>query len=509
MTQKIIINKDDALIRIAVMEDTALEELIIEKTDKQTIQGNIYKGKVAAVLPGLDSAFVDIGLGKNAFLHSSDVVFPHPDLMGEKKRSEEKKYYGRKPKIQEIFKEGQEIMVQINKEPYRTKGPRVTTNISLPGRFLVFLPISKNGVGISRKIEDRTERQRLRKILNSITRNKNNFIIRTAALHIDEDDLKKDIVYLKKQWISILRKFRKSRSPSLLHTDLGIVEQIIRDIYNTEIKEIIVDDYQETLQIRKVLKNMNNNHKTNVIYYKGVNVFEQYGVEKQIQKALNKNIWLKSGGHIVIDETEALTTIDVNTGKFIGKKDNQETILKTNMEACDQIAKQLRLRNVGGIIVVDFIDMKSKTNKEKVLNELKNKLKKDRAKTKVYGLSELGVIELTRQRLRHSLKTLLTRPCHYCSGNGHILSESTIWHKMKYHIISKVQELLPQHQKNILEIIIHPDLFNYIAEDIPYFINKIKRQFKIKIEFKIDDKLHIEKFRVNSISVPVTSLSTK
>jgi len=504
MPQKIIINKDDTLIRIAILENNILEELIIEKTDKQTIQGNIYKGKIAAILPGLDSAFINIGLNKNAFLHSSDAVYPYPDLIKKEGKSKRKKIYSKKPKIEEIFREAQEIIVQINKEPYRTKGPRVTTNISLPGRFLVYLPLSRNSGGISRKIEDKAERQRLRRILKSITKDENNFIIRTAALNINEEDLKRDIIYLKRQWSFILKKFRKSQTIALLHTDLGIIEQIIRDIYNVNVEEILVDDYQESLQIRKVLKNMNSNHHTNVVYHKGVNIFEDYGIEKQINKALNRHIWLRSGGHIIIDETEALTTIDVNTGKFIGKKDNQETILKTNLEACEQIAKQLRLRSIGGIIVIDFIDMKSKVNRDKVLNELKNKLKKDRAKTRVYGFSELGVIEITRQRLRHSLRTLLTRSCQYCNGNGHILTESVIWQNVKYHIISKIQELLLQHQKYILEITVHPGLFNYIAEDLPYFINRIKKQYNIKLEFKIDDKLHLEKFRISPVQIPVT-----
>ena len=302
MKQKIIINKREDVIRIALLEKQALLEIIVEPTSKETIQGHVYKGKVAAIVPGLDSAFVDIGLGRNAFLHSSDVIFPFPDITApaaklkkDEKEKGKKRRFGRKPKIKSIFKVGQNIPVQLIKEPDPKKGPRVTTNISLPGRFLVYLPFSTKDTGISRKIESRAERKRLRETLKSATRNENKFIVRTAAAKIAKEDIRSDVKLLSYQWNNIRRKFKTGKSPKLLHSDLGIIEQIIRDIYNSDIEEIIIDDYQESIKIRRLLKKMSSSYNAKVTYHKGLDIFDKFEIEKKLHKALGRHIWLKSG----------------------------------------------------------------------------------------------------------------------------------------------------------------------------------------------------------------------
>ncbi len=388
MRKEIIINSSPYEIRIAILEDGDLVELLIERADARRIVGNLYRGVVTSVKPGLQACFVDIGMEKAGFLHASDMVHEDPesaeDVDGPRPAGRGRGRQGAAPEISKMVKVGDEILVQVTKEPISTKGPRLTADISLPGRFLVFMPKGHH-IGVSRKIEDRRERVRLKELLQKYRPDEGAFIIRTAAAGADEKLLKADVDYLTDLWRKISRRDPEQKAPCLVHEDVGMVVGLIRDIFKEDVDRLLIDDRDDYKRLQKYLQVFAPELRDRVqLYDRPQAIFDHFGIEQEIRKSTESKVWLKKGGYIVIEQTEALVSVDVNTGRFTGRSRNQEeTIIETNLLAAREVARQLRLRDIGGIIVVDFIDMENETNKKRVLAELRNALKRDRARTKV------------------------------------------------------------------------------------------------------------------------------
>ena len=419
MASELIINVTFSETRIAFLENSVLTEFFVERKNDKSIVGNIYKGKVVRILPGMDAAFVDIGLEKSAFLYVGDLVV---DAMMYEEFEEIGMPVESNERIEGVIEEGQEIIVQVSREPIGHKGTRVTSRITLPGRLLVLMSASEH-VGVSRRIEDEEERKRLAAILKGMCPKGFGLIARTACEGKKEDELLADLDFLRRMWESIQGKARKMRAPSILHQDMRLIFRVIRDLHAHGLKKIVVDDFALYKKIEEFLKEYLPEEQCEIEYFdEKEDLFEFYRVEIEISKLAHKKIWLKSGGYIVFDYTEALTVIDVNTGKYLGKRGLEDTILRTNLEAVKEIAYQIRLRNVGGIIVVDFIDMERKDSRESVFQALLDILKKDRIKTFAYPISELGLVQLTRKRTRENMVTMLTESCPTCDGSGYIKS---------------------------------------------------------------------------------------
>ena len=421
---EILINKTADETRVAIITDKKLSHLFIERNPEEKLVGNIYKGRVASILPGLNSAFVDIGLGKNAYLHRDDV-------------SDTNK------KIEELLKKGQEIIVQVEKESIGSKGPKVTVFLSLVGRLLVYLPpnpysAQKTGgqVGISKNIVSPEERHRLKKILQPLIDKNDSFIIRTEAEEASEKELKREMVYLKKVYEAIKQKAEEISGPALLHRSLGLSFQIVRDYFSDEIKIMLIDSLPEYRDVVNFARVVSPELVERIKMYEGrTPLFTAFDIEEQIRLLRNSRVDLPSGGYLIIQEAESLCAIDVNTGKFVGTKSAEETITQTNLEAAREIGRQLRLRNIGGIIVIDFIDMEKARNKQKVLEALKEATRPDKAKIKIYPITRLGLIEMTRQRQTESVNALLTDTCPECQGSGRILSAESLFIEVKREIM--------------------------------------------------------------------------
>jgi ribonuclease G len=506
MLKEIIVSDDKYESRAALLENKVLAELFIERKGERYILGNIYKGKVTSVLPGMQAAFVDIGLGRNAFLHVSDVAHHLEEYDGfevsvdEEPKSEKKKQNDfRKvdhPSIRDLLKKGQEVLVQIDKEPMDTKGPRVTAYITLPGRYLVYMPTVEH-IGVSRKIENEAERQRLKELIEKIRPNKNQgFIVRTAAEGKGEDEFRSDIKFLTDHWEKINQRVQKTSAPNLIHEDLGLVFRVIRDIFTQEVSQFIIDSKDEYEKIIEFLDSLLPALKSKVkLYDKDEPIFEAFGIEKQIKKALRQKIWLKSGGHIVINQTEALVSIDVNTGKYVGKENADETILKTNMEAVSEIARQLRLRDLGGIIIADFIDMDKEDHKAKVLKTMEDALKRDRSRTNILQITDLGLVEMTRQRTKPSLSSMLCQPCPYCQGDGVVLSEdSTI-----ISILREIKAISSKYKEKHIKVIASSPVATGLLKDYNKEVKELELKLKMKIEIEENFDLHIEDYRIISM----------
>lgn len=417
MAKEIIINCGTRDTRVAVLEDGELVELYLESQSEQRLVGNIYKGKVANVLPGMQAAFVDVGLPKNAFLYVDDALenVVGVDELPEKVNS--------KTTIKDVLKTGQSVILQVAKEPYGTKGARVTRHITIPGRFLVFMP-TVDYVGISRRIAEGEERDRLRKIAHEHKPPGTGLIVRTMAEGVSSDELKRDIEALSKLWKRIRTRGKTAKAPALLHKDFDLLYRIVRDSFDHDVARVVVDSTHEYEVVLGLLEDTLPQLKDRVFLFQQQRpIFEVFGIETHIEKIVEKKVWLKCGGYIVIDQTEALTSIDVNTGKFVGSTNLADTVLKTNLEAAREIARQLRLRNIGGIIVIDFIDMESAEHKKKVLASLSEATASDKVKSSILGLTQLGLVEMTRQKARLGLADSLLRPCPCCEGSGRVLAE--------------------------------------------------------------------------------------
>ncbi|HEY2321273.1 MAG TPA: Rne/Rng family ribonuclease, partial [Thermoanaerobaculia bacterium] len=430
MSREIVINATKHESRIAVLDEAQVVELWVERTRHRTIVGNIYKGRVTKVLPGMQSAFVDLGLERDAFLYVSDVIEDFEDFEtdgGDELQLDDVSNHRPETSISDLLREGQEIVVQVSKDTIAGKGARITSHITLPGRFLVYMPTVSH-IGVSRRIEDEGERARLKEILERIRpAGLGGFIVRTAGEDRNEDEFVADLKYLVDLWEQIRRRAEKSSAPSVIHHDLDLVLRTIRDVLSPEFKSVWVDSVEQYQRIVEFLDHIQPALVSRVrLYRRDEPIFEDFGIESEIAKALKSKVWLKSGGYIVINQTEALVAIDVNTGKYVGKKNLEETVFRTNLEAAKEIVRQIRLRDLGGIIVLDFIDMEDPANRAKLFEVFENEIKKDRSKTKILQISEFGLIEMTRKRVRQSLERSLTQPCPYCAGTGRIKSNTTI-----------------------------------------------------------------------------------
>jgi ribonuclease G len=437
MFKEIVVNVGEEETRVAVLEDKLLMEIFIERSVNQRLAGNIFKGRVENVLPGMQAAFVNVGLEKNAFLYVEDALPANsPDGSGHDS-------YTLGTNICDILKQGQEIMVQIVKEPIGTKGPRVTTHITLPGRYLVLMP-TVDYIGISRRIETEKERDRLKELAAGVKPEGMGVIVRTVAEGVEEEELRQDIALLTKLWRKILSRASHGTVPNVVHRDLELVQRILRDVFTEDVDRLILDsryEYEKVLELQDI---SSPRLKLKVFLDERENIFEEYGIEQEIERALNHKIWLKCGGYLVIDQAEALTAIDVNTGKYVGSTNLEDTVLKTNLEAAKEIAHQLRLRKIGGIVIVDFIDMTQEAHRNEVLQVLEEEIKKDKTKTNILGITQLGLVEMTRKKVRPSLAEVLQKPCPYCEGRGKVLSEETLGINFKNQIYNAARQTTAQ-----------------------------------------------------------------
>lgn len=489
---ELIINVAPYETRVALLEDRLLTELYIERTKDRGIIGNIYKGKVIKVLPGMQAAFVDIGLEKAAFLYISDVYggiedFEEMGIHGEDITS----YNTTSSQIEDLLFEGQEILVQVSKEPLGTKGTRITSHITLPGRYLVYMPFVDH-IGVSRRIKDEKERKRLREIIQSIKPPNGGFIVRTASEGADLDEIRNDMEFLLHLWENILKKKDSVTAPALIHSDLTMVLRVIRDILSPQVNRIVIDSKEEYENIVSFISTYMPKQKYEIFLYENKEpIFDAYGIEMEIDKLLGRKVWLKSGGYIVIDMSEALVAIDVNTGRYVGKRNLADTILKTNLEAAKEIAYQLRLRNIGGIIIIDFIDMEREGDREKVLQTLAEATKKDRQKTNIFRISELGLVEMTRKRTRENIARILGEPCPYCEGSGFVKSKTTIC----YEIFREIERTASELGHHIM-VEVNQDIADMLYEEERAGVEELERKLKKKIIIKGKPGLHQEQYNI-------------
>jgi len=500
LATELIVNSTPHETRVALVENNNVVEIYIDRKKERGVVGNVYKGRVLKILPGMQAAFVDIGLEKSSFLYVSDIdnhLDLYPQMIRETEYEEEEieeEVTGPPPKnlIEDLLKEGQEIIVQVAKGPIGTKGARVTSYISLPGRYLVYMPFVDH-VGVSRKIENEEERERLRRIVTGFKKNGEGYIIRTVSEEKSEEEFRADREFLNRLWVDIQAKAEKASAPCLLHSDLNLVFRVIRDLFTTEIDRMVIDSPTEYKQAKEFVTHFLPNLKDRIELYDGTEpIFDAYGVEVEISRALKRRVWLKSGGYIVIDQTEALVTIDVNTGRYVGKRNLEDTIFKTNMEAAREIAYQLRLRNIGGIIIIDFIDMEEKKNRQLVFNALKKALKNDRVRTTLYEISELGLIQMTRKRVRENLGRMLMEPCGYCEGEGYIKSKTTIC----YDIFREITRIAPLTKEKKILVIAQADIADMLYDEERRGVEELELQFKKRIMIKTEPEFHQEQFEV-------------
>jgi len=430
MYKKLLINMASHETRVALLEDGTIAELFINRNDQADITGNIYKGRIQRVLPGMQAAFVDIGLSQAAFMYVDDVYREGDE--GQAPDTDED--LGAQPKIQKpiehLLCEGQTVLVYVAKSPLGSKGARVSSYVSLPGRFLVLMP-NVNHIGVSRRIEDESERGRLKQLVARLREDHSGYIVRTAAENVEDDKIASEMLFLKELWQTIRRRYETGQAPALLHQELDVSLRAVRDLMTHEVEKLVIDSLDGYQAVLSYLDRFMPSLKGCVELYDGSEpIFDAYNLEGDISRALKQKVWLKSGGYIVIQQTEALVAIDVNTGRYVGKHNLEETIVKTNLEAVKEIAYQIRLRDIGGIIIIDFIDMEKATSREKVFQALKEALKRDRSKTHVVPFSELGLVQMTRKRSKNSLTLSLCEPCLYCEGEGRLLSARSVCYNL-------------------------------------------------------------------------------
>ena len=498
MTKELVISTTSHETRVALLEGGHIAELYIERERERGIVGNIYKGKVIRVLPGMQAAFVDIGLEKAAFLYVADVL----DEMEQVERTIEGEVHQPDqveggelpplPPIEDLLDEGQELLVQISKEPIGTKGARITSHISLPGRHLVYMP-TVDHVGISRRIEGEEERERLRQIVEEMRASGTGFIIRTASEGKSEEDLRADMEFLVGLWKGLSRGLEERVAPRLIHSDLDVTSKVLRDILTEDVKRIVVDSLEEYNKIVQFIRTFMPRLNYCIELYDGDEpIFDAFGLEVEISRALGRKVWLKSGGSIIIEQTEALTAIDVNTGRYVGKHNLEDTILKTNLEAVKEIAFQLRLRNIGGLIIIDFIDMEKETHREKVHAALEEALKNDKNKTNILKISELGLVEMTRKRVRESIGRTLCEPCSYCEGKGYVKGKLTIIYEILRELHREFKDLPAGH----VTLLAHPDIAGLLIDEERVGIDELEQKYGRQISINPRPGFHIEQFEI-------------
>ncbi|MFW6409820.1 MAG: Rne/Rng family ribonuclease, partial [Halanaerobiales bacterium] len=456
-----------------------------ERESYDRIAGNIYRAVIRDVLPGMQACFVDIGLDKNAFLHLSD-LYPHFNSR------QREKWANKNLSIKELVQPGQEIMVQVEKEPIRSKGAKITCKISLPGRFLVFLPY-ENRIGVSRRIEEKKERKRLKKIADSIKGEEQGLIVRTNARNKKKYKIENDYNYLNSLWQQIYKRFRNNKAPALIYRDVDLIKQIARDHLSPDTDKVVIDNKNDYHRLKGLSSDLAPEVKNRIFHYnKEFPVFISYGIEKELDKALKRKVWLDSGGYIIFDSTEALVSIDVNTGKYTGSKDLQDTVFTTNMEAAEEIARQLRLRDIGGIIIIDFIDMEKKKHRQKVLNLLEKELKRDRTKTALLGLTKLGLVEMTRKKVRERYSELIQRECPYCKGSGKVISPET----MALRVVRRLRRLAVEEDFSHVKLELHPEVVHALRSSRGK-LNHLEKDLEAKVSVKGDNKLHYEDIKID------------
>lgn len=492
MTKEIIINASMGETRIAILEEKRLVELFVEKPDRERMVGDIYLGKVVNVVKGMRAAFVNIGQKQDAFLHFSDIGETFSTVSSIIDRDEDSN--GEQNFRPDQIKVGQEILVQIIKEPISTKGSRLTTEISIPGRFTVLVPNS-SVVGVSKKIESIKERRRIRRLAKSVRPDGFGVIVRTVAEGRDDDVLKSDIYSLLKVWNKIEKKLKGSKPPMLIYKDMGMLSSVIRDLFTSDVERLVVDSSKLYREIVSYLKEVGYSLIKSVEYYNKRNpIFDFYGIESEIEASLARKVLMKSGGSIVFDQTEALVAIDVNSGKFIGHKNHEQNSLRINLEAATEIARQLRLRDLGGIVVIDFIDMKDDRNKRRLHEEFKRELRKDRAQANITPISEFGLIEMTRERIRPSILFTFSESCPTCRGLGRITTKGTILTKIE----RWVKRFKAASKDRRLKLVTHPEIKSFLAEGIRNPIRRIMWKQRILIDLMEDGNLEIDEFRFYS-----------
>jgi ribonuclease G len=493
MTSKMLVEQDAYQTRVAVLEDDRLAELYIERPAARGVAGNVYKGRVSRVLPGMQAAFVDIGLERDAFLYVDDVREELTDLqevdLGEDRVAAEPV---EAPSITELLRQGQEIVVQAIKDPLPNKGARVSTHVTLPGRYLVYAPTGRHR-GVSRRIEDAEERQRLRDLAAGLDL-PGGWIIRTAAEGKAEDELLPDATFLRGLWERLRQRADNTSGAALLHQDLDLAVRVVRDLLGPDFAVVWVEGEEAYERIVDFLDQVQPLLLDRVRLYRQENaLFERFGVEEAIEEALQPKVWLKSGGYLVINPTEALVAIDVNTGRFVGGSNLDDTIRRTNLEAVEEIVRQVRLRNLGGILVLDLIDMAPPEHREEVFAALESALKRDRAKNKVLSISEFGLVELTRKRSRPSLERQLTQPCPYCSSRGRIKSTSTV-------ALAVRRQLLRQgaSRPGAGEVLVrlHPEVARALQGEEREVLADVERQLGVHVVLQADPTMHHERFDV-------------
>ncbi|OUV62177.1 MAG: ribonuclease E/G [Gammaproteobacteria bacterium TMED119] len=482
MSEEILINVTPRETRVAMVENGVLQEVHIERTARRGLVGGIFKGAVSRVMPGMDAAFVDIGLDKAAFIHASDVVNLSPAT-----RAEHQSDTLEEPDaIADLLHEGQQVLVQVVKDQIGSKGARLTTNITVPSRYLVLLPYS-NDVRLSARLEDEDERERLTAVMQELLQESGNrfgCILRTAAESASKQELRRDLHFLLRLWDSIVEKINQVDSVAEVYADLPLAVRTLRDINTDEIENITIDSRETVLNVRAFAEKLVPEFASHIKRYKGERpIFDLYGIEDEIERALQRKVMLKSGGHLVFDQTESMTTVDVNTGAFVGHRNLEETIFKTNLEAAQAIARQLRLRNLGGIIIIDFIDMEEEEHRHQVLRALEKSLDKDRAKTNICEVSALGLVEMTRKRTHESLEHIMCEPCTSCDARGSVKSAQTVCYELFREIMRvarqyEAHELLVLTSQAVVDLLVDEESDN-LAELEEYTNKTIKLQVEV------------------------------
>ncbi len=472
MSGELLVNVTPSETRVALIENGTLQEVHVEREANRGIVGNIYLGKIIRVLPGMQAAFVDISLDKAAFLHASDI---NSKLILNKDDSDNDASSDQVPDIRTLVREGQYLMVQVVKDPLGTKGARLTTDITIAARYLVLMP-ETGRAGISQRIEGEKERNRLKKIITPFCDDVHGFIVRTAAEGAAEQELKQDAEFLRRVWAKVIERKKRKVTKTAIYQDLSLIFRVLRDFVGTELERIRIDSKLTYDQVIEFTAEFAPNLSNGLEYYPGERpIFDLFDVENEIQRALHRRIDLKSGGYLIIDQTEAMTTIDINTGAFVGHRNLEETIFNTNIEATQAIARQLRLRNLGGIIIVDFIDMNEKDHQRRVLSSLDNAMAKDNVKFSISGFSALGLVEMTRKRTRESLEHILCGECSVCAGRGHLKTCESVCYEILREIVRvnrahDVDKFIVYASKAVSEALINDEYHN-LAE-LEVFIGK-------------------------------------
>ena len=505
ITKEIIVNAEALENRVAVMEEGQLEEFTIERTTEERIVASVFKGKIKNLEPGLKAAFVDIGFEKNAFLHYWDII---PESLDQRiDLLEMPESAPQKPQkkitqadIPKLYPPGSEVIVQVVKGPIGTKGPRITTNISIPGRYLVLMPFNPQR-GISRKIENDRERRRLKDILARLRIPEGmGVIIRTVGENQKKRYFIRDLELLLQTWRQVEDKIKTGPTPSCVFQEPDLVERTVRDFLTEEVDRIVVDNEQAYERIRNMIGQISRLSRGKVrLYTEPTPIFTRFAVEKQIENAFRRQVWLKSGGYVCIDETEALVAIDVNTGRHKSQKDLETTIVQTNLEAADEICRQLRLRNIGGLIVIDFIDMRHRSDQQKIVQKVREGVKRDKAKTRILPISQLGLMEMTRQRHSESVASAFYEDCPYCKGRGMVKSALSMSVEIQRKISEVLRKLREQGRSEHpqLRIYVHPEVLNRLRTEDEALLIELEKKLQGKLSFRADPAFHFEDFKIS------------